>query len=174
MQNTVDFERIVLDFKNQAWHGEPELAQAVIDNFGDDESFVQSAPDVANYGIDGGYSGFIYYSDTVPFAVKNKKAILSYAKEQAESFGSDGVFAMIANFNCFSDLSESDVAEAFYEEDEDGENHTILFNGLAWYIGEEVCRAFESWASDNRHIVNEFSDYEDEVEDEDEDEDTTN
>lgn len=74
MQNTVDFERIVLDFKNQAWHGEPELAQAVIDNFGDDESFVQSAPDVANYGIDGGYSGFIYYSDTVPFAVKNKKA----------------------------------------------------------------------------------------------------
>lgn len=167
MLNTIDYDQIVSDFLNNGWSDNKELARAVIAQFGDEESFVLSAPDVANYGIDGGYGGFIYYADTVPFAIKNKREILSYAKEQAESFGDSGVFAMIASFNCFTDLSESDIAEAFYEEDENGDNHTTLFNGLAWYIGEEVSRSFESWASNNNHIVNEFSFYEDEVEVED-------
>jgi len=37
------------------------------------ESFKNSAPDISDHGISGGFRGFIYYADTVKFAQENKK-----------------------------------------------------------------------------------------------------
>lgn len=43
--------------------------------------------DISNHGIDGGYGGFVYYSDTVKFFDANKKDIIALANESADSIG---------------------------------------------------------------------------------------
>jgi len=55
--------------------------------------------DIRNNGADGGFSGFIYYSDTCKFARDNMALIYSHAKNQAVEFGIDPL-EMIAGFNC--------------------------------------------------------------------------
>ena len=74
------------------------LIDAVINQFGGKESFKESASDVSNNGINGGFGGFIYYNETVKFAQDNKALIMEMAEEQAQEFGSDGAFAMIKGF----------------------------------------------------------------------------
>ena len=49
------------------------LIRSTIKQFGGFESFRESAPDVSNHGIAGGFNGFIYYSDTCDFFKRNKE-----------------------------------------------------------------------------------------------------
>jgi hypothetical protein len=118
------------------------LVRAVVKQFGGWASFCESAEDVCRGGIDGGFHGFIYYSDTEPFARRNRKAIAEMAEQQADDFGTS-VTEMIQNFGCFRDNkpSDSEVGSALYagKDKEDGAN---VLNALAWYAGEEVCRAY--------------------------------
>jgi len=117
------------------------LAKATIIQFGDYDYFRESkAQDITNYGINGGFGGFIYYSDTVPFAEKHIKSILAFAKQQANDIGYDSVYSMIASFNCFKGKNETDIVEAIY--DPDYELRTMAMNGLAWYVGEEMARIY--------------------------------
>lgn len=115
------------------------LIEAVVDQFGGWESFVECAEDVTKHGIAGGFGGFVYYNDTVGFTESNLDSILEMAKEMADSFGSDNIFTMISDFNCL-DESPEEVAEAIYSSDSD--NRTHVFNALAWFAGEEVCRSY--------------------------------
>lgn len=46
---------------------------------------------------------------------------------------------MIAGFNCI-DLTAEEVAEAIYNGK--SEDRTTVFNALAWYALEEVCRGY--------------------------------
>lgn len=117
------------------------LVRAVVRQFGGWESFCESAQDVANNSIDGGFHGFIYYKDTAEFARHNKAAILELAKEQAQEFGSESVHSMIGNFGCLK-MPADEVAEAIHNPR--SENRQTVFNALAWYAGEEVCRAYDS------------------------------
>ena len=115
------------------------LVRAVVRQMGGWESFKEKAPDITRHGIGGGYHGFIYYSETTPFAKRNRKAILEMASEQAKQFGS-GLVEMIMGFGCFkhSKPTESEIVEALAGRGTD----TQVPNALAWYAGEEVSRAY--------------------------------
>lgn len=107
------------------------------------ESFKQSACDVASHGIDGGFHGFIYNVDTEAFAKRNRKDIAAMASEQASEFGM-GVIDMIRGFGCFrhgTKPTDEEIGYALYAgRDIDGGMN--ILNALAWYAGEEVCRAY--------------------------------
>lgn len=119
------------------------LIRAVVRQMGGWETFTNYAQDITNHGINGGFSGFIYYSDTEPFAKANKDAISELASNQAQEIGFDSTFAMIRGFNCFKGdkLTDGDLMRALCKgkNPEDGPN---ILNALAWYAGEEVARAY--------------------------------
>ena len=104
------------------------------------ESFTDHAQDITNHGIDGGFSGFIYYSDTEPFAKRNRALIAQMASEQASDFGT-GVIEMIRGFGCFrgQTITDEEIGSALYAGKDAGGN---VLNALAWYAGEEVARAY--------------------------------
>lgn len=121
---------------------EPTLIRAVIKQLGGIDAFNDNYQDICNHGNSGGYSGFIYYSDTIPFAKKHKKSILKLAKDQAEEFGMSPL-EMIAGFNCFRDFEKDDVFNFLTGIDSNEDSETVILNGLAWYAAEEVCRVAE-------------------------------
>lgn len=119
------------------------LVRAVVKQMGGWESFAESAPDITRHGIDGGFNGFIYNSETEPFASRNREAIASMAEGQAEDFGTP-VIEMIQNFGCFRNgtkPTDSEIGLALYA-GKDKENGLPVLNALAWYAGEEVSRAY--------------------------------
>jgi hypothetical protein len=71
------------------------LINAVYNRIGRD-----SIMDVVNHGVDGGFNGFIYYSDTHAFAMRYRKLIVRMLEEQADSLG-DEVVAMVSGFGVF-------------------------------------------------------------------------
>lgn len=126
------------------------LAAAVVRQMGGWQSFKESAEDITNHGIDGGFSGFIYYRETVAFAKRNRPAIVALLKEQASDFGEGGPIALVRGFNCLTDKRTS-PAKPEYSEDEigaalygraTGDSADMILNALAWYAGEEVARRY--------------------------------
>lgn len=117
------------------------LIKAVIRQSGGLARFVEMAPDISNHGISGGFSGWIYYNETEPFAKRNRKAIAEMAKNQAEDFGST-VSEMVQGFGQFRNSkdkpSEAEIWEALTS-GKDGSGHNLL-NIFAWYAAEEVAR----------------------------------
>ena len=113
------------------------LVRAVVKQMGGWESFKESAPDITRHGIDGGFGDFVYYSDTCSFAKRNRKAILEMATQQADDFGT-GLVEMIKGFRCMKDATESEIVEGLAG----NTDQTQVPNGLAWYAGEEVSRAY--------------------------------
>ena len=93
---------------------------------------------IADYGIDGGFSGFIYYSETVKFAKNNFNLIKDSLTELYGSMGEDVIEGM-KNWGCLRshELTTWDIAEALYAE---GEWETQVYNALAWYAAEETAR----------------------------------
>lgn len=116
---------------------ERRLVSNVIKQFGSWESFTESAEDVTNHGIDGGYRDFIYYVDTVKFYNKNKRYILGLLEEQASDLGMDQ-FEMLKSFKCMEGLSSMEIADGLFSRDALDE----VKNCLSWYAAEEVCRAY--------------------------------
>lgn len=119
------------------------LIRAVVRQMGGWETFTNYAPDITRHGINGGFVGFTYYSDTVPFASRNKDAISELASSQAQECGYDSTLTMIRSFGCFKGerLTDGDLMRALCrgKNPEDGPN---ILNGLAWYAAEEVARAY--------------------------------
>ena len=129
--------------KNEFLKNAPSIAEAVIDQFGGWEQFKESAPDVSNYGIDGGFSGFIYYSETHDFTLKNRAAIVELLEETADSLGVD-VVAMVSNFGIFrSSAMDNDDKKDLYKILGGGKpSQGAITNVLAWFAAEEVCRLY--------------------------------
>ena len=122
----------------------PKLASAVIRQFGGWENFREKAHDVYSHGIDGGYCGFIYYTETIAFAKKHKKAIIENIKQFADDVG-ESFTKVIADFNCLKNtgIAENDVMLALMSPrscDEDVLQQ--VYNALAWYVGETVAREY--------------------------------
>jgi hypothetical protein len=117
-----------------------KLTRAVINQIGGWTSFKNYAPDITNYGISGGFSGFIYYSDTCRFYEKNKASILELLKDQASDFG-EPVVSMVASFNCLKDVSQDEILD-FFALGKKSEEYTTIANALAWYAGEEIARRY--------------------------------
>ena len=121
------------------------LATAVIKQHGGWRSFKEDAIDFANHGADGGYSGFIYHSETVEFAKKYRKLIAKLAESQSSDLGL-GVIEMIQGFNWFKHdrPSHADVTACLYGDGDD----TSVMNALAWYAAEEVLRAYADFVEE--------------------------
>ena len=119
------------------------LIRAVIRQMGGWETFANYAPDITRHGINGGFNGFIYHSDTEPFAARNKDAILELASSQAQEMAYDSTLAMIRSFGCFKGdhLTDADLMRALCK-GRNPENGPNILNGLAWYAAEEVARAY--------------------------------
>ena len=122
------------------------LIRAVVKNMGGWESFKESAQDVVDHGAACGFGNFIYFTDTVAFTSKNRKAIAELAAQQAADFGDSSEIEMILGFNVIKkdndDLTSSDIARALYGCLTDDDKKTTIYNVLAWYALEEVARAY--------------------------------
>jgi hypothetical protein len=115
------------------------IINAVISNVS-----LDSVEDINNHGIDGGYSGFIYCSDTHQFAMKHRKTIVSMLENDANEFGQE-ITEMVAGFGVFrnSAMDHEDKRELYkYIGGGKCEQSTIT-NLMAWYAAENVCRFFE-------------------------------
>ena len=116
------------------------LINAVIKNVGMD-----NVENINNHGIDGGYSGFIYYSDTHKFAMRYRKYIVPMLEEQAEEFGED-VVKMVSGFGVFrSSPMDAEDKKDLYKYLGGGRcEQSKITNLMAWYAAEEVCRMFDN------------------------------
>ena len=123
-----------------------KLINAVIENLGydnkNDPELIQQLKDISNYGIDGGFGGFIYYSETTSFFNENRKEIIELVKEMSFEFG-DGMIEFVASFNCFKDrdLTLDEIGNVLFCIDTDNNDEKMIIkNGLTWFAGEEVAR----------------------------------
>lgn len=124
-------------------HVPEPLTEEVINQVGDWEDFETIAPDVVNHGADSGFHGFTYYNETVTFAENNLKRILQYCRDLAEDIGLDGAYSIIAGFNCLNnDYAVDEVADIINGHYEDEHDKAMVFNALAWFALEEVCRSY--------------------------------
>lgn len=118
------------------------LINAVIRQLGGTDSL----EDIRNHGVQGGFSGFIYYSDTVPFAHRHRSQIVKLLEQQADDLGED-VVEMVSNFGYFrNNKMDADDRKDLYRFLGGGKcKETTIPNLMAWFAAEEVARMFENW-----------------------------
>lgn len=92
---------------------------------------------ISNHGIDGGFSGFIYWNETIPFYNRNKRAILALAYEMINECGIDGIGQFLAGFGCLKGYSASDCEQALMSNNDDTQ---VIKNALTWFAAEEAAR----------------------------------
>ncbi len=124
----------------QASHLPESLIRAVVRQIGGWDSFKESAHDIVNHGIDGGFSGFIYCNDTVKFTKTNKDAILARARDVASDLGEPSLICFLGNFRCLKSMSQDEIASGLY--DPTSEWRRDIYNSLAWFAGEEVAHSY--------------------------------
>lgn len=126
------------------------LAPAVLDQLGWDDSddatkldAIRCCYEASEHGADGGFGGFIYYSEAEEFFRGNRAAILECLQEVAAELAVD-IMTLVAGFRCLSDVGPDEIGSAIWgnEDDEAG-----VRNALAWFALEEVGHALESGAS---------------------------
>ena len=123
-----------------------KLINAVIENLGydnqNDPDCIEDLKNITNHGIDCGYGGFIYYSETTSFFNENRKEIIELVKDMSFELG-DGMIEMVASFNCFKDmdLTIDEIGNVLFCIDTDNHDEKMIIkNGLTWFAGEEVAR----------------------------------
>ena len=124
----------------EASHIPAEIIRAVVRQSGGWNRFKEIAQDVASYGADAGFSGFIYYADTVAFYKKHRKSINAFADSMAKDLG-ENVLDMVAGFNCL-DTNAGEVAECMFDSRTKNDYATSIHNALAWFALEEVSRSY--------------------------------
>lgn len=118
-----------------------------------DEDTAQTLADVCrcSCGAAGGFSGFIYYTETREFTSKNRAAIVARLREQIdEGLFTDedgkprGVVGAVMSFSCLKDEDPAEIEEEAarvlfgpVEEIESGELDTVA-NALAWAALEDL------------------------------------
>ena len=116
--------------------GYKRLINAVISNIG-----VESVNDVNRVGIGGGFSGFIYNTETHAFAMKHRKQITELLEEMANSLGED-VVSMVCSFRCIEG-DKDDKKDLYRYLGGAKVEQCSITNAVAWFAAEEVCRMFE-------------------------------
>lgn len=125
-----------------------KLAKAVRKQLGTetDDEFFETMENVTacSCGAASGFTGFIYYSETVEFFRKNKTVIRNNIQELAIDLG-ETVISMVLGFNSVKgSFTEDEVGKALYgnyDSDLDG-----LYNNFAWYALEEVAYRASNFA----------------------------
>lgn len=114
-----------------------KLINAVAKQIGGIKELKNYASDICNYGASGGYSGFIYYTDTVKFTKKNHTLIMELLNNYADGMGINAL-ELLKGFNCFNNLSDYELFDGLTNAN--SEDRTTVFNGLAWFALEECAR----------------------------------
>ena len=116
------------------------LINAVISRIGMD-----SVSDVISHGIDVGFNGFIYYSDTHKFAIQYRKLIVTMLEDMADQLGKD-VVSMVSNFGVFrhSPMDNEDKRDLYKYLSGGKPEQGAITNVMAWFAAEEVCRMFDN------------------------------
>ena len=115
----------------------------------EDDELDSTMSDIRNHGADGGFSGFIYYSETCKFARENMAEIYRHAKNQAAELGIDPL-EMIAGFNCLHGVSAITVGKVMCDgygsiDGATRDAETSILNALAWYALEEAAQYWEHY-----------------------------
>lgn len=113
------------------------LINAVINRIG-----LDSVEDVNRHGINGGYSGFIYYVDTHAFAMRYRRDILQLAKDMVDAIGYKNIHDMVMQFVCING-DDDDYNELCKYVGGGRCEQSSITNAMAWFAAEEVCRMFE-------------------------------
>lgn len=121
----------------------PSLTRAVVKSLGGIEEARITFRDVVAHGADGGFRGFVYYSDTCAFFKRHREEIVARLEEDAESFGVP-VEGLISGFRVFEDCASLDLSRAIRRAlcglRAETFTQTLVENSLAWYALEEVSR----------------------------------
>ena len=125
-----------------------ELQQRVIEQLSGESELnkdnVSILKDIANYGADAGFVGFIYYDDTCKFFDDNKELIFKQLLDDRVNIGYGSLTEMLSSFRCFKDVDTYDIETFLINSDDESNNEqTILKNGLAWYALETVAMQLE-------------------------------
>ena len=126
----------------------PALIKAVIRQSGGWDAFQEQALDIANHGINAGFSGWIYYNVTCAFYAKNRALIVDLVGSQADEYGCDSAQDMVKGFRNL-DSTMPEIGHTLYGTKRQHDNYVA--NALAWYAAEEVARAYADWTYEERH-----------------------
>ena len=117
-----------------------KLINAVLRQLGSKENI----EDIYRNGINGGYSGFIYYADTHNFAIKNRKAIIELLEEMAFHLYDNDVVEMVKSFNTFrrNGMDKDELRDLYRYLGGAKVEQGSITNIMAWFAAEEVARMF--------------------------------
>ena len=104
--------------------------------------FHETLYNVRNHGADGGYNGFIYYTDTYQFTRDNLSAILEELRELADGCGDETLTDCLSGFRCLKGLAKSEIESALMDDEADARPQ--VYNALAWFALETVASQLES------------------------------
>jgi hypothetical protein len=124
------------------------LIRAVIRQSGGWRSFQEHALDIANHGIAGGFSGWIYYTETCAFYAKNQQLIVALVESQASEYDYASAQDMVKSFRHL-DATMSEIGLTLYGTKR--LHDTQVSNALAWNAAEEVARAYAEWSCAECH-----------------------
>jgi len=113
----------------------------------------------AENGADIGISGFVYYSETIPFFKANSSEIANHLERTAEELGTD-IFSMVQGFGVFRNTgkpSPSVIGRALWDVSHFYHSFTDLYNVFAWYALEEISRTWYRYLEDNPAIAEKLS-----------------
>lgn len=132
-----------MNSKQQVLNSYPQyktLINAVYNRIGKD-----SIMDVVNHGIDGGFNGFIYHSETHTFAMRYRSIIVRMLEETAQDLGED-VVSMVSSFGVFSrsPMDNEDKKDLYKYLGGGRPQQGAITNVMAWFAAEEVCRMFDN------------------------------
>jgi len=147
-----------------------DLVTAVVDQLGvgwnDDgepggSNLVEILDDIYQHGIDGGFSGFIYYSETKEFYLKNRKEINEFLIHESLDFGYDddedlrlkleddsiyihkdeiGAISLVLSLRCADQSTTEEIYRTLYGDKSDC--NTMVANCLAWYVVESLASEY--------------------------------
>jgi hypothetical protein len=103
------------------------------------------------HGADGGFSGFIYYNETIAFFKANRQDIINHMEQTAAELGTD-IISMVQEFGVFrysEKPSAGEVGKALWDSGKTHPNLTSLYNVFSWYALEEVSRTWYRYLEEN-------------------------
>lgn len=130
-----------------------ELIQAVVNQMCGWGTFTNCARDIVNHGISGGFPGFIYYSETVVFAARNRRAIVDRINEYATDSETEGGALGVLRTSKYDiqDLEEEQAAMWYLSlaplsaEEVHDKGFTGIWNWFAWFAAEMVANEYWDW-----------------------------
>lgn len=129
-----------------------KMTRAAVLAFGGFPQFNEVSRDVNSHGIDGSFGHYIYYKDTVPFGKRHWADYKIFLKEVANDLGEPSVYKFLSGYKCMEDITLDEIIESIYvvKQPLDDDVATLVFNCIAWGIGEDVCRHYVEFKDAHR------------------------